>query len=259
MKRHVIRFLVLWAVLAAVGEVFALQDFYPVVGAKEADDFDGIFRFLLLFGMPVFAFVVAAISYSFFNFRTKGAPAEGDAGPTMRGTGVAPRIWLAITGSLAIFIMIHPGLTGLAKLQSDSGGYGWGDENSGLVINVTGYRYAWQMEYEGTGVTVDNSFGGELVLPVDHEVSFKVNSADVIHSFWIPAFRLKIDAIPGRTTFFSAVPSRTGSFENDEAFRVQCAELCGADHSLMRFPIRIVEFDEFETWLANLQSESGSK
>ncbi len=258
MNRHVIRFLALWFVLVVAGEIFAVQDFYPVVAAKEADDFDGIFQFLLLFGMPVFAFVVAAVSYSFFSFRAKGAPAESDAGPTMRGTGKAPRIWLAITGSLAIFIMIHPGLTGLAKLQSSSGGYGWGDENSSLVINVTGYRYAWQMEYVGTGVTVDNIVGGELVLPVDREVTFKVNSADVIHSFWIPAFRLKIDAIPGRTTFFSAVPTQTGNYEEDDAFRVQCAELCGADHSLMRFPVRIVEVDEFEAWLASLQSTTGS-
>ena len=253
MRRHVYNFLTVWAVLAIAGEAFAVLNFYPVVGAHEAKESDDIFRLLMLLGMPVFAFVVAGVGYSFFMFNA-GKPAENnEGGPTMRGTGLAPKLWLAITGSLAIIVMIHPGLTGLANLQADPDGYGWGEKESERIINVTAFRYGWQMEYEGTGVEVNQATAGELVIPVGETVTFRVNSVDVIHSFWIPAFRLKIDALPGRTTFFSVEPTITGSFDDDDAFRVQCAELCGVDHGLMMFPIRVVEPSEFESWLANLQ------
>jgi cytochrome c oxidase subunit 2 len=257
MTRHVIQFLVVWAFLAAIFEAFALLDFYPTVGAPEAEESDGIFRLLLLMGLPVFAFVVAALGYSVFAFRVKTQPNGEDGGPTMRGTGLAPRVWLAITGGLAALVMIHPGLTGLANLQADDDGYGWGDPNAELVVNVKAFRFSWEMEYEGTGVTVNTAVGQELVLPVDREVTFRVDSIDVVHSFWIPAFRLKIDAIPGRTTFFSVEPDVTGAYEDDSAYRVQCAELCGVDHTLMRFPVRVVEQAEFEQWLAGLQAADG--
>jgi cytochrome c oxidase subunit 2 len=256
LNRHAVQFLVLWAILTAAFEAFALLDFYPTVGAPEAEDSDGIFQLLLFMGLPVFAFVVAALAYSMYAFRAKTAPAGNEGGPTIRGTGAAPRVWLAITGGLALLVMIHPGLTGLAALQGDDDGYGWGDPNAELVVNVNAFRFSWEMKYEGTGVTVNTAVGQELVLPVDREVTFRVNSIDVIHSFWIPAFRLKIDAIPGRTTFFSVEPSRVGAYADDSAYRVQCAELCGVDHTLMRFPVRVVEQDEFEAWLASLAGEA---
>lgn len=257
MSRHVVRFLVLWAVLAVVGEVFALQDFYPVVGAKQADDFDWIFRFLLLMGMPVFAFVVAGVVYAFVTFRAGRAPEGNEGGPTYRGTGLAPKIWLGITASLALFVMVYPGLTGLAHMQADKDGYGWGDPNAPLVVDVSAFRFSWIIEYQGSGVTATASAGQEMVLPVDREVTFRVHSSDVVHSMWIPAFRMKIDAIPGRQTFFSVTPTRLGSFDDDDTYRVQCAELCGVDHTLMRMPIRVVEQPEFDSWLRGQQQGSG--
>jgi len=254
--RHVIQFLVLWALLTVGFEAFAFLDFYPTVGAPEAQEADGIFRLLLFMGLPVFAFVVAALGYGIFAFRSS-APEGNDGGPTMRGTGLAPRVWLAITGGLALLAMIHPGLTGLANLQADDDGYGWGDPEAELVVNVKAFRFSWEMEYEGSGVTVNTAVGQELVLPVDREVTFRIESIDVVHSFWIPAFRLKIDAIPGRTTFFSVEPDKPGAYDDDSAYRVQCAELCGVDHTLMRFPVRVVEQAEFDAWLANLQPGNG--
>ena len=94
--------------------------------------------------------------------------------------------------------------------------------------------------------------GKELVLTVDTSIRFDIEAADVIHSLWIPAFRMKIDAIPGRTTYMTVKPTKVGAYETDQAYRVQCTELCGLDHAKMLFPIRVVSESEYESWLAGL-------
>lgn len=248
--KHLIPAAVLWAVLTAVGETLLLVDLFPTVGSFEADDFDKIFNFLLLLGIPVFAFVIAAIVYSMYAFRS----ADGtDMGATIRGNGWFPRIWVIVTGALAAFIMVYPGMTGLRELQSDRGAYGWGDTEAQLELEAVGAQFNWTFTYPD-GTRVDITKGKELVLPVDTTVKFNINSVDVIHSLWIPAFRMKIDAIPGRTTFMTVEPKVTGSYAEDQSFRVQCAELCGLDHSVMMFPIRVVERAEFDSWLASLKT-----
>ncbi len=247
MRRHVAAAAVLWVVLTAIGEVLAFADLYPTVGSSEADDFDRIFRILLIMGTPVFTFVIAVLFYSLIRFGSFRKPVED--GPAYRGIGLGPRVWIAITGSLALTTMIFPGLTGLAELQPDKDGYGWGESDAELVVRVVGFRWSWTMEYVDAGVTVSTAQGKELVLPVDTHVKFEIDSTDVIHSFWIPAFRMKIDAVPGRTTHMTVKPTVLGRYEDDDAYRVQCAELCGLDHSTMTFPVRVVTHAEFEQWL----------
>lgn len=248
--RHLITAGLLWVVLTAVGELLVVADLYPTVGSDEAQDFDDIFRFLLLLGVPVMTFVFATLIYAGLTFRIRTAVPTED-GPVMRGHGWFPRAWLAVTSSLAIFVMVYPGLTGLAKLQSDKRAYGWGERDAEMVIKATGFKWQWLFEYpDGTQVSV--AAGKELVLPNETSIRFDVNSLDVLHSLWIPAFRLKIDAVPGRTTFMTVKPRALGEYQTDDAYRVQCAELCGLDHAAMRFPIRVVEPAEFESWLASL-------
>lgn len=251
--KHLISVALLWAGLTAVGELLVFADLFPTVGSHEAEDFDSIFRFLLVLGIPVFTFVIAVVTYAALTWRIRGEAPDGD-GPPIRGHGWIPRIWLAVTAGLAIFVMIHPGLTGLAKLQSSATAYGWGKEEADLEINVTAFMWQWTFDYpDGTQVSVTK--GGEVVIPVDKYVKFNVNSIDVVHSLWIPAFRMKIDAVPGRTTFMTVHPTEVGDYREDQSYRVQCAELCGLDHSKMWLPVRVVTESEFEAWLASLKSQ----
>ncbi|MBI2911334.1 MAG: cytochrome c oxidase subunit II [Chloroflexi bacterium] len=81
-------------------------------------------------------------------------------------------------------------------------------------------------------------------------VRFEITATDVIHSFWVPSFRTKIDAVPGMITVVYATPDRTGSFQEDYHFRVQCAELCGLGHGIMATPVVVVEPSQFEAWAA---------
>jgi cytochrome c oxidase subunit 2 len=248
----------LWIALTAAGEALVLVDLFPIEASEFAKESDGIFELLMYMGIPVWAFAVSIVVYAMLQFRQH---TPGETGPTFRGTGIAPRLWLIVTGALATAVMIHPGLTGLAHLQDDSTGYGWGDTDADLVVEATGFRWAWAFNYPEQDIELIGS-AQPLVLPVDTVVRFNVNSTDVVHSFWIPVFRMKIDAIPGRTTFMTVETTKLGEFHEENkssGYRVQCAELCGQDHQLMNFPIRIVTEEEFNEWVAERQAESQTR
>ncbi|GMU39703.1 MAG: hypothetical protein AMXMBFR23_05690 [Chloroflexota bacterium] len=236
MNRHLAIAGILWVVftaLAAAGT--ALMNPFPTVGAEEAEFSDHAFRLMTYMGSPVFGLVMAALFYSVVTFRAKG---PGEDGPPIKGTGLVPRVWLVTTSTLAVVVMIYPGLTGLAELRRD--------RTYDLEVNVTGFRWAWVAQYpEGFSAQ-------ELVLPVDQRVKFNITApaGDVLHSFWVPAFRLKIDAVPGQVTNLYITPTELGDGATDAAYRVQCAELCGLYHARMAMPVRVVEVEEYEAWVA---------
>ena len=111
-----------------------------------------------------------------------------------------------------------------------------------LVINVTGFQWAWSFEYPDAGIR-----SGEMVLPVGRAVLFKIRSKDVIHSFFIPEFRGKMDAIPGITNELRITPTQEG------AYRTYCAELCGTSHAYMISDVRVVDEAAFEAWVQDQQ------
>jgi cytochrome c oxidase subunit 2 len=108
-----------------------------------------------------------------------------------------------------------------------------------MVVNVTGQQFTWTFQYPSEKLDAK-----ELVLPVNRPVDFKIHTKDVLHSFWVPQFRLKSDAVPGLTTEIRVTPDRVGSYE------VVCAELCGIGHSTMRQYVRVVPAGEFQSWVS---------
>jgi cytochrome c oxidase subunit II len=112
-----------------------------------------------------------------------------------------------------------------------------------LRITVSGEQWWWRVRYQPPGgepVVLAN----EIRLPVDQPVEFRLESPDVIHSFWIPSLGGKIDMIPGRVTRLSLIPTKTG------LFRGACAEYCGTSHALMNFDVIVEEKAAFDRWLA---------
>ena len=110
-------------------------------------------------------------------------------------------------------------------------------------ITVTGELWWWRVRYhtaDGREVELAN----ELRLPVDERVVLRLESPDVIHSFWVPSLTGKMDMIPGRTTRLALEPTRTGTF------RGACGEYCGTAHTLMNFYVVVQEREEYEAWLA---------
>lgn len=131
------------------------------------------------------------------------------------------------------------------------------DDEADLTVEVVAFQWQWEFTYPETGVTITGGADTDiptLVLPTDSTVRFELESLDVIHSFWITAFRFKRDMIPGRPGVFEAdVNSAAGDYPNAGV----CAEYCGLDHAKMQFSVRILERDEFDRWLAD-QSDSQS-
>jgi cytochrome c oxidase subunit II len=115
-----------------------------------------------------------------------------------------------------------------------------------LTVDVTGYVYWWEMSYRRPGGLAAVTSANELRLPVGEPVEVFLRSADVIHSFWVPNLAGKTDMIPGRVTRMVLQADRPG------VFRGQCAEYCGAQHSLMAFDVIVTSRAEFDTWLAGL-------
>lgn len=111
-----------------------------------------------------------------------------------------------------------------------------------LVIEVTGHQWWWEVRYPARGDAPEVVTANELRLPVGVPVEFVIESADVVHSFWIPNLGGKVDMIPGRTNTLRVEASRPGRF------RAQCSEFCGAQHSRMGFIAIATQADEFEQW-----------
>ncbi|MBI2328362.1 MAG: cytochrome c oxidase subunit II, partial [Chloroflexi bacterium] len=206
--------------------------------ALEGKIVDDAFRTLMMLAVPVLAFVVAMLIYSVLRFRRRGEPSQD--GPSIRSHGVFVASWMIITTALTIVMIVHPGITGMLGLRDQA------NEKVDLVVQVEGSRWNWKITYPQYKVISR----AELVLPVDAHVRFEVNATDVLHAFWIPAFRMKIDAVPGMMTTIYATPSKTGSFSSDPKLRLQCAEACGILHDKMMVPVRVLEQKEFETWLS---------
>ncbi|MDX2213941.1 MAG: cytochrome c oxidase subunit II [Oculatellaceae cyanobacterium bins.114] len=114
-----------------------------------------------------------------------------------------------------------------------------GTQAADLVVNVTGLQYAWIFNYPDGGMTT-----GELHVPVDQDVQLIISAQDVIHSFWVPQFRLKQDAIPGQTTELRFVATKPGTYP------IVCTELCGAYHGSMRSQVVVHSPEEFDGWLS---------
>ncbi len=244
MKRDLAIVAVLWLVLTALGIAAARLDFFPVVRADKGEEIRHAFRVLVYLAAPVFALVVAVLAYSVLRFRRSGPPVTD--GPPIMGRGALPVAWFGVTTALAVLVMIYPGVTGIPKV--------FRNPPPDLVVQVQGTRWKWIVSYPQYRVTTLT----ELVLPVDATVRFEVTSPDVIHSFWIPAFLTKIDAVPGMTTVLTLRPTKTGSYETDQTLRLQCAELCGRDHALMAMPVRVVTRQEFEAWVRAQAGQAGA-
>ncbi len=127
-----------------------------------------------------------------------------------------------------------------------------------VQVNVIGQKWSWTFNYmeeqnPKVGAVVWEAGTiekiPELVLPVNKAVRFKLDSADVIHSFWVPEFYFKLDVIPGHTNTFDVTPTRKGTFHG------KCAELCGTYHAAMLFTVRVVDEQDYLDYVNSLKAK----
>jgi cytochrome c oxidase subunit 2 len=223
-------------VLSLIGIAIALLiPWFPESGAESADKIDTVYDVLLICSVPIFVLVMTVAIYSVVRFRAK--PGDMRDGAPIHGNTRLEVVWVTIP-----FLMV----TALAI-------YGWvvlddleAKQPNTLIVNVTGQQFTWSFDYPSQKVK-----STELVLPKDRPVEFRIHTKDVLHSFWVPEFRLKSDAVPGLTTKIRLTPNRIGHYQ------VVCAELCGIGHSTMRQNVRVVATSEFDSWLDDQKQAAG--
>jgi cytochrome c oxidase subunit II len=236
-KHPVARMLAIGVVASLIGvAICLLVDWFPADASGSAGQIDTLYDVLLICSVPVFVLVMTIAIYSVIRFRAK--PGDMGDGPPIHGNTKLEVIWVTIP-----FIMV----TALAI-------YGWivlddieAKAQDEMVVAVTGQQFTWTFEYPEQDVN-----SNELVLPVDRPIDFRIRTRDVIHSFWVPEFRLKSDAVPGLTTHIRLTPDRVGRYE------VVCAELCGLGHATMRQFVRVLPADDFDGWVERQAEEGGA-
>lgn len=246
-RRHLLVAGVIWVVLTVAGitlvQLTAAGGF-PFLASEEGAVVDDAILFLLFAVVPVFMFVLVVIGYAMTRFRVRPDDVR-DSTSQPRTNRAYTLTWLGATAALAVLVTVHPGITGLIKIWDAR------DKPDPLVVNVTAQQWNWAFAYPDQGLENQT----ELVLPVGKPVKFMITSTDVIHSFWVPAFRIKEDAVPGTTRELVLTPDRVGSTGTSSMMRVQCAELCGMGHAEMNAVVRIVTPSEFSRWVAQQGSE----
>jgi cytochrome c oxidase subunit 2 len=259
----------------------------PVQASEQAPLVDGFFNVMATIGMALFIVVEGAIIYSLIRFRrrknddTDGLPIEGNLPLEAFWTAI-PAVIVVGLGLYSVVVFQemggfspgghHTSGTMVAQAppttivdvgspllaQDESEGlykqipvYGFGaspfeeGNEPDLTVNVTGLQFAWIFRYPDSGIT-----DGELHIPMGQDVKLNIEAQDVIHSFWVPQFRLKQDAIPGETTELRFVATREGTYP------VVCTELCGAYHGAMRTQVIVHSPEDYAAWVDSRVAQS---
>jgi cytochrome c oxidase subunit 2 len=205
-------------------------------------------------GVAVFGFMFYVM---YAHRKSRGAVAAN-----FHENHVVELIW-TIVPALILIVMAIPATTALLKVYDT--------ENADIDIKVTGYQWKWQYEYIGEGVkymselrtSQDEIYGrapkGEhylrevtepLVIPTGKKVRFLITGNDVIHSWWVPDFGVKRDAVPGLFTAAWAKTDQPGTYVGE------CTELCGLGHAFMPVVVEVKEEAEYNEWLAGKKAEA---
>ncbi len=204
----------------------------PVEASVQSLEIDWMWD-LQLMGMAfLFSLIAVPMLYSLVVFKRK----KGDTTDAEHVEGNTPlEITWTVIPLFVVVIFAYLGAGNLSRTLRIS--------PDAMVVNVTGIQWDWKFEYPEYGITTT-----EMYLPVDKAVVLKMTSTDVIHSFWVPEFRVKQDLVPGRITELRITPTLI------DDYKVRCAELCGTSHYNMEEFVRVVDDAAFASWISGQQA-----
>jgi len=231
--------LVLLGVLFGAGAaaVAVFVPWLPDPASEQADRIDFVFWFVTTICIAIFALVAAVIVYSLVKFRAR--PDDDSDGPPVHGHTGLEIVWTAVPALLVTAISI---VSAIVLARNDhlpqASAAGQKDPLKPLIVKVTAQQFAWLFTYPAYG----NATSSTLRLPLHVPVDLRLKTLDVIHSFWVPEFGQKQDAVPGLDTHVVVTPKRLGTFP------VICTELCGLGHALMRSWTTVMPRADFVKW-----------
>jgi cytochrome c oxidase subunit 2 len=222
--------------VGAVGVYFLLMNIrlLPVAASAQAKPIDDLFKLEIAVISFLFSLIVVFIIYSMVVFRRK----KGDLSDAahVEGNTKLEITWTVLPLATVLVFAVLGGQSLQATLRPDP---------KPLIIRVIGQQWSWRFEYpqpDGFVIVSD-----KMMMPVDRQAELRLSSNDVIHSFWVPEFRVKQDALPGGESFVRKLlvtPTETGQYT------LRCAELCGEQHATMESSVVVVSQEEFDAWVA---------
>lgn len=212
------------------------MDWLPGAASSYAADLDRIFYVILAITGLIFVGVQAVLVYFVIKYRGR---AERRA-EYVEGSTKAEVIWTVIPAVIIVGIAVAS-QTVWSEIKNPSHFPG-----DALEVNVEARQFAWSFTYPGAdgelGTEDDFIRYNEMHVPVNRPVVFNLTSVDVVHSFFVPAFRIKQDAVPGMNLRAWFEATEVGEYE------LACAELCGVAHGLMKGKIVVLAEDDFQNW-----------
>ena len=247
--------------VACLGSLGALADYrfsFPTPVTPIAHETLHVHNLFMVIALTLFFGVLALMLYSFWRHRkSAGHKAADFTGPKSR------KQWFWVLVPFVGLLVLDYGVFGIPAYHAVLM-YEDTKTDANLVVKVTGNQWLWQYEFPAEGVKFSSRLStpreqianmqpkGEnyllevdnpLVLPVGKKIRFITTSNDVIHSWWVPAFGVKRDAVPGFLREFWAKVDTVGTY------RGQCSELCGKEHAYMPIVVNVVPQGDFEAWL----------
>jgi cytochrome c oxidase subunit 2 len=231
-NRPIVEMIVIGVIASAIGIAIALIiPWFPANGAKQAGNVRTLYDVLLIVSIPIAVLVLTVVLYSVWKFRMRPGQ-ELEDGPPIHGNTRLEIVWTAVPAILIVSLCTYA----YTVLRSNENA-----KKNEITVNVTERQFAFQFSYPQPGGKAVIS--SQLYLAKDQPYVFKLRSYDVIHSFFVPEFSEKLDAVPGITTTLRVTPTRIGNYP------AECTELCGAGHALMRAAVHVVTPQAFQQWL----------
>ncbi|MBK97376.1 MAG: cytochrome c oxidase subunit II [Balneola sp.] len=191
-----------------------------------ADSTDLLFNFINETSLVIFLGVIFAMTYFAIRYRRKS---EDDKTPLITHNNTLEITWSVIP-LLLTFVVFGLGYSGWLNLKTVP--------NDAYEIQVTGFKWSWNINYENGAQTIN-----EIHVPKGVPIKLVMTSSDVLHSFFVPEYRVKHDVIPNRYTYVWFQPEETGESQ------IFCTEYCGSSHSNMLAKVIVHEPEDFQTWL----------
>jgi cytochrome c oxidase subunit 2 len=220
------------AMTAAISAVMLPINWDGQAASTAAPKIDNLLSVMIVLSAFVFSLVVVMLFYALWKFKAK--PGDESDGEPIHGNTRLEVAWTVIPTIIVLFGGIYSWSV-LSDIETPA------DDH--LTVDVFSQQYAWSFGYPGK----DNVWSeGELHVPLDRQVQFKMHAQDVIHSFWVPEWRIKKDNVPGITTTAIVTPDKLGTYQ------LICTELCGFGHASMRAKVVVETPAGFRKWVGAL-------
>src|SRR5882757_1080869 len=223
------------AATAAISAVMLSINWDGQEASTAAPKIDDLLNIMIVLSAFVFSLVMVVLFYALYKCREK--PGDESDGELIHGNTRLEIAWTLIPTIIVLF----------------GGAYSWkvlnDIESKGsnpMTVDVFSQQYAWSFGYPGRGMKF---IEGEMHVPVNRTIQFKMHSQDVIHSFWVPEWRIKKDNVPGITTTAIVTPDKVGTYQ------LICTELCGFGHASMRAKVVVQPQSKFDKWVEGIKEK----